>query len=110
MKFDDGFIVISLRRAQLTSPSVSHTNDDGTVFTDDLFLCEARYQELSYNRDILVDVRIKGNEKSSTLDNVLIASYPVMVKRDACCLKKLSKVEKPCVREEEYDNGRYFII
>ena len=51
LKYDDGSIVISLSGAQLTSPTVTHMNNDGTVFTDDLLPCEVRYRELNYNGD-----------------------------------------------------------
>ena len=79
LKYNDGSIFISCCGAHLTSPTVTHTNDDGTVFTDDLLPFETRYQELNHNRDVLVNVSIKGNDRFSTLYNVPIAPHPVMV-------------------------------
>ena len=96
--------------AQLTSPTVTHTNEDGTVVPDDFFPCETRYRELSYNGDVLVNVNTRKNDRFSTLYNIPIASHPVMANSDAFCLKKLSSAARLCVGEDEYDKGEYFII
>ena len=61
LKYNDRSILISLGESQLIIPTVTHTNDDGTVFTNDLLPSEARYQELCYIGDVLVNVTIKRN-------------------------------------------------
>ena len=53
---------------------------------------------------------IKNQTQKSVLLNVPIASHPILVGSDACSLKLLSRVEKIFAGEDEYDQGRYFII
>ena len=69
---------------------------------------------LNYNGTVLTNVNIQHislkTKHKSVLLNVPIASHPVMVGSDACSLKKLLRVEKIFVGEDQYDQGEYFII
>lgn len=110
LEYEDGSLVVSLGGAQMASPTITYTDLNGIIRESSLLPSEARYRELNYNGDILVNVYISANDRMSVLYNVPIASHPVMVGSDACCLKKLSKSEKLCVGEDEYDKGGYFIV
>ena len=106
--------MIKLSGAHLTNPTTSYVDGNGRVTTCDLLPCEARYRMLNYNGTVLTNVNIQHislkTKHKSVLLNVPIASHPVMVGSDACSLKKLSRVEKIFVGEDQYDQGGYFII